>query len=73
MILGHGLIMNGGVPHAIECLPAELEEVCRGHEYYGLDKVATQLREASSLVLQTEPLDSLEAQLIRSVLASRSR
>ncbi len=37
MIQAHGLIMNGGVHHAIDTLsPAELESAAQGFAYFGL-------------------------------------
>ena len=38
----HGLVMNGGVHHAIECLaPAELAAAADGFLYFGFDDVAS--------------------------------
>ncbi len=65
-ILTHGLIMNGGVLHAIDGLEAdEFENGCRGYEFFGLEGVAEQLRAAARLAAETAPMDTLEAQLDR--------
>ena len=41
LLLFHGLAMNGGVHHALECLGAsELEAAKHGFEHYGLVDVA---------------------------------
>ena len=48
LLLAHGLVMNGGVEHALEVLsPAELEAAIAGFRYFTLDAVADLLAEAS--------------------------
>jgi len=42
LLLAHGLVMNGGVAHAIECLSeAELEAACEGFVFFGFGAVAS--------------------------------
>jgi hypothetical protein len=39
--LFHGLAMNGGIPHAVECLqPDEQEAARRGYQFFGFDDAA---------------------------------
>ena len=41
LLLLHGLAMNGGIHHAIECLtPEELSSATDGFSYFGLDEMA---------------------------------
>ena len=48
LLLAHGLVMNGGVHHALQCLsPSELHAAIDAYSYFGLDDVATFLRSAS--------------------------
>ena len=43
----HGLVMNGGVHHALECLePADLLAAADGYSFFGLNDVAVFLRRA---------------------------
>jgi hypothetical protein len=47
VLYAHGLAMNGGVLHAVECMT--VEEQCgveAGYRYYGLDGIATLLTRA---------------------------
>jgi len=45
----HGLVMNGGVHHAVECVgPAEVRAAASGFEYFGLRTIAELLREVTS-------------------------
>jgi hypothetical protein len=49
LLLLHGLSMNGGVHHAIECLsPNELADAIEGFAYFGFDEMTTWLTAASS-------------------------
>jgi hypothetical protein len=57
ILLAHGLIMNGGVLHALEVLaPEELEEARDGFCFYGLNEVAAFLT-SSQLAAREEPED----------------
>lgn len=50
MIGAHGLVMNGGVLHATECLsPSELSDAQAGYRFFGLDAVADFLARARLL------------------------
>jgi hypothetical protein len=49
LLIVHGLIMNGGVHHAIECIePEELRGAIEAYAFFGFDDVATFLRAADS-------------------------
>jgi hypothetical protein len=49
LLLAHGLVMNGGVHHALECLdPSQVIAAADGFAYFGLDAVASFFREAAS-------------------------
>ncbi len=42
LLLAHGLIMNGGVLHALEALsPREVAQACSGYRFYDLTAVAS--------------------------------
>ena len=48
LLLVHGLVMNGGVHHALECIkPAELLAAANGYAFFGLDDVAAFFRAAN--------------------------
>ncbi len=74
MLYAHGLIMNGGVLHAIECLTAsELSDAKAGYSYFGLEAVTSVLSRArahfendSDLGEHESQLDSQYIDLIRS-------
>jgi hypothetical protein len=45
----HGLAMNGGVLHALDCLnPKELEAAVSGYRFFGLNDVGDLLIEANT-------------------------
>jgi hypothetical protein len=49
LLLVHGLVMNGGVHHAIECVePAALATAADGYAVFGFDAVAEFFRGASA-------------------------
>ena len=55
LLLAHGLAMNGGVAHALECLSqAETSAAIAGFNYFGLT--------AASIVFEQRPDDSEDAQ-----------
>jgi len=57
----HGLSMNGGVHHAIECLaPGELADAIEGFAYFGFDGITEWLRAASSDPVLREWTDETE-------------
>jgi hypothetical protein len=44
LLLAHGLIMNGGVEHALECMSqSELLAALAGYRYFGLERAAQAL------------------------------
>jgi hypothetical protein len=69
LILFHGLIMNGGVLHALECMESEsqkFEAAMSGYRVFGFDHVADFLTVARSIAVVTltdDDFDSLEAKL----------
>jgi len=47
LLRAHGLAMNGGVLHAVECLsPTEMEEAASGYRFFNLDAAAKLLIQA---------------------------
>jgi hypothetical protein len=59
----HGLVMNGGVVHAVECLgPERLSRCCAGYVYFGLAEIAALLEAAAN----TDETDETEAAFIKS-------
>src|SRR5438094_245227 len=66
----HGLAMNGGVLHAIECLTAsELSDAEAGYRFYGLDGVASMLLRARTIFEMGVDLGTHEQQLDRQYAA----
>jgi hypothetical protein len=64
MLRAHGLIMNGGVLHAIECLTAsELCDAEAGYCFYGLDAVTSLLSRARAIFEADGDLGENERQL----------
>ncbi len=62
----HGLAMNGGVLHALECLnPQELEAAISGYRFFGLNDVGDLLIQAKSAAETSDEdaLDQLEGKL----------
>jgi hypothetical protein len=71
----HGLVMNGGVLHAVECAtPHEFDAAKAGYRFFGFDDVVVVLTKAKGLVESGAELDSLEAEFDRrySALANDS-
>lgn len=73
LLRAHGLVMNGGVLHAIECMTARaLSDAEAGYRYYGLQDVASLLFHASAIFKTAGPeshereLDGEYARLIPS-------
>lgn len=55
LLLAHGLIMNGGVEHALECMSqSQLLAALGGYRYFGLERAAHALEMAA----QTSGADS---------------
>ena len=62
MLLVHGLVMNGGVHHAIECVaPAELVAAADGYAFFGLTDVAAFFRGAAGDPMLSTWNDNTEA------------
>src|ERR1700752_256400 len=70
LLRAHGLAMNGGGLHAVECLTvSELSDANDGYRFYGLDEVASLLSRARGLFEVGEGLESHELQLDRQYAA----
>jgi hypothetical protein len=70
LLRAHGLAMNGGVLHAVECLgPGELSDAEAGYRFYGLDAVASLLSRARSILEAGGELGSHEPLLDREYAA----
>ncbi len=64
LLRAHGLVMNGGVLHAVECLaPSDLSDAESGYRFYGLDAVASLLSRARIILEIDRELGDLEQQL----------
>src|SRR6266404_4346418 len=64
LLKAHGLAMNGGVLHAVECLNAsELSDAESGYRFYGLDAVATLLGRAKTILDANDNLGFHEREL----------
>jgi hypothetical protein len=66
LLLAHGMIMNGGVDHAVDALSAdELSAAVRGYKFFGLDDAAGLLSDATAAdELQLEEATRLYSLLI---------
>jgi hypothetical protein len=70
LLRAHGLAMNGGVQHAVECLTAaELTDAEAGYRFYGLAEVAALLSRARNLFEVGDDLEDHEQQLDRQYAA----
>jgi hypothetical protein len=66
LLRAHGLVMNGGVLHAVECLTDnELSNAKLGYRFYGLEGVTSLLSRAKSVFESAEDLECHEQQLDR--------
>jgi hypothetical protein len=64
LLYAHGLVMNGGVLNAVECLTAEeLSAAQAGYRYLGFDVVASLLSRARSILEEGDDLGDHEANL----------
>lgn len=62
LLLLHGLAMNGGIHHAIECLtPEEFSAAIEGFSYFDFDEIADWLSGASSDPLLKKWTENTEA------------
>lgn len=65
LLLAHGMVMNGGVEHALESLsPDEMEAAIAGYRYFALAEVAQLLEDASLQKLDLEDADRRYSQLV---------
>ena len=65
LLYAHGLAMNGGVLHAVECLTAdELSDAEAGYRFFGLDDIASLLSRARRILEAGEDLGTHELPLI---------
>lgn len=66
LLRAHGLAMNGGVLHAVECLSAaELSDAEDGYRFYGFAEVASLLSRARKLFEKGDDQELHEQQLDR--------
>lgn len=66
LLRAHGLAMNGGVLHAVECLtPEELSNAEAGFRFFGFDAIAALLSRARRIFDAGEDLENHEPQLDR--------
>lgn len=64
MLLFHGLAMNGGVCHAVECLtPSERDAALRGYAFFGLGSVDSIIEAALRQPADDDEAGELEARL----------
>ncbi len=64
LLYAHGLAMNGGVLHAVECMTAdELADADAGYWYFGLGDIASLLARARGIFETSDDLGSHEQQL----------
>ncbi len=64
LLLAHGLAMNGGVLHAVECLDeARFDRAVLGYRYFGLPAIADLLIRARSLLSSEDLADDVESEL----------
>lgn len=66
MLRAHGLVMNGGVLHAVDVLTgSELSDAEAGYRFYGLDGIASLLSRAKTIFETGNDLEVHEHQLDR--------
>jgi len=64
LLKAHGLAMNGGVLHAVECLSAsELSDAQSGYRFFSLGAVADLLSRARAILEADRDIESYEPQL----------
>jgi hypothetical protein len=64
LIRAHGLAMNGGVFHAVECLTArQLSNAAAGYRFYGLHAAASLLLRAKRMLEKFKEFEFHEQQL----------
>jgi len=61
LLKAHGLTMNGGLLHAVECLSSrELFDARKGYRFFGLDEVVVLLEHAESIFKAGDDLECHE-------------
>ncbi|MBK1884517.1 hypothetical protein JIN85_19025 [Luteolibacter pohnpeiensis] len=64
LLRAHGLTINGGVLHAVECLTEiELNEAEAGYRFYGLDSISSMLSRAKGILISGEDTEDYESVL----------
>jgi hypothetical protein len=64
LLYAHGLAMNGGVLHAVECMTVEEQSDAEaGYQYYGLAEIASLLSRARVIFEAGDDLEGHEQQL----------
>ena len=70
LLAAHGLIMNGGVFHAVECLDdKEMSAASAGYGHFGLEAIGELLNQASETLGSGEDDDEREAEFDAAYLA----
>ena len=70
LLAAHGLVMNGGVFHAVECLDDnELAAASNGYRHFGLEAIGTLFNQASETLDTGEEIDEREAEFDAAYLA----
>lgn len=65
LLLAHGMVMTGGVEHALESLsPEEMEAAIAGYRYFALAEVARLLEDAALQKMDLEDADQRYDQLV---------
>jgi hypothetical protein len=66
LLRAHGLAMNGGVLHAVECLtPSQIAAAQSGYRFFGLEALAALLGRARRILEAGKALEHHERQLDR--------
>lgn len=69
LLRAHGLVMNGGVLHAVECLAvSELTDAQCGYRYFGLETVAALLSRAKTILEADDDSELIEQELDQTYL-----
>jgi hypothetical protein len=65
LLLAHGMVMNGGVEHAIEALsPSELSAAAAGYRFFSFNEVARLLEEIAGNEFIDSAVDQRYAELV---------
>ena len=64
LLYAHGLAMNGGMLHAVECMTVDEQSDAEiGYRYYGFDEVASLLSRTRGIFEATDDRENHEQQL----------